>query len=87
MRESPFEHNHNVTLVAVSRRGKRIESSPRDVTLQAGDTLLLEMGSNKAQPQEFSKDLQFFDSVEVPNIGMGTLVSTAIMITMPMMLL
>ncbi|MBR3856404.1 MAG: anion permease, partial [Bacteroidaceae bacterium] len=48
----------------------------------AGDTLLLEMGSNKTQPQELSKDLQFFDSVEVPNIGMGTLVSTAIMITM-----
>ena len=82
MRKSQFEHNHDVTLVAVSRRGKRIESSPRDVTLQAGDTLLLEMGSNKTQPQEFSKDLQFFDSVEVPNIGMGTLVSTAIMITM-----
>jgi di/tricarboxylate transporter len=82
MRKSQFEHKHNVTLVAVSRRGKRIESSPRDVTLQAGDTLLLEMGSNKTQPMEFSKDLQFFDSVEVPNIGMGTLVSTAIMITM-----
>ena len=82
MRESQFEHNHNVTLVAVSRRGKRIESSPREVILEAGDTLLLEMGSRKTQPQEFSDDLQFFDSMEVPNIGMGTLVSTAIMITM-----
>ena len=82
MRENQFEHNHDVTLVAVSRRGKRIESSPRDVILQAGDTLLLEMGSSKTQPQEFSGDLQFFDSAEVPNIGTGTLVSTAIMITM-----
>ena len=82
MRESQFEHNHNVTLVAVSRRGRRIESSPREVTLEAGDTLLLELGNSKMKPQEFSGDLQFFDSVEVPNIGMGTLVSTAIMITM-----
>ena len=82
MRENQFEHNHDVTLVAVSRRGKRIESSPRDVILQAGDTLLLEMGSSKTQPQKFSDDLQFFDSAEVPNIGTGTLVSTAIMITM-----
>lgn len=82
MRESHFEAIHNVTLVAVSRRGKRIESSPRDVVLEAGDTLLLEMGSSRTKVQEFSDDLQFFDSSEVPNIGTGTFVSTAIMIAM-----
>ena len=82
MRESHFESIHNITLVAVSRRGKRIESSPRDVVLEAGDTLLLEMGSSRTKVQEFSDDLQFFDSSEVPNIGTGTFVSTAIMIAM-----
>ncbi len=82
MRESHFESIHNVTLVAVSRRGKRIESSPRDVVLEAGDTLLLEMGSSRTKVQEFSDDLQFFDSSEIPNIGTGTFVSTAIMIAM-----
>ena len=82
MKENQFEHKHNLTLVAVSRRGKRINSSPRDVILEAGDTLLLQMGSNKEQTDEFSKDLQFFDSTEVPNIGKGTIISSAIMIAM-----
>jgi len=82
MRENQFEHKHKLTLVAVSRRGKRINSSPREVVLQAGDTLLLQMSSDKEQLQDFSKDLQFFDSTEVPNIGKGTLISSAIMIAM-----
>lgn len=33
-----FERDNNVTLVAVARRGKRIEQAPREVVLQAGDT-------------------------------------------------
>ena len=33
---SSFEKDNNLTLVAVARRGKRIEESPRDVVLQAG---------------------------------------------------
>ena len=37
-----FEQEHKAMLVAVCRRGERIEESPRSVVLQAGDTLLLE---------------------------------------------
>ena len=40
--ENSFERDNNMTLVAVARRGKRIEESPRDVVLQSGDTLLWE---------------------------------------------
>ena len=86
MSHNQFEHDHNVTLVAVSRQGKRIEESPRNVVLQAGDTLLIEMGSGKNNKQAdiaaMSSDLHFFDSVEVPNIGRSTFISTAIMIAM-----
>ena len=82
MRENHFEHKHNLTLVAVSRRGNRIEEPPRDVVLQAGDTLLLEMANVKTSMRDLSSDLHFFDSAEVPNIGSGTLVSTVIMVAM-----
>ena len=80
---SSFEKDNNMTLVAVARRGKRINESPREVVLQAGDTLLFEcpprMNINTVQ---LKSQLQFFDSVEVPNIGRKTLISTAIMIAM-----
>ena len=35
------EQDSGMTLVAVSRRGERICKAPREVVLQAGDTLLL----------------------------------------------
>ena len=80
---SSFEKDHNVVLAAVSRSGERINKAPRNVVLQAGDTLLL------VCPRHFNVDtpslkrvLRFFDSDDVPNIGYGTLISTAIMIAM-----
>lgn len=78
-----FIQKHNVTIVAVSRHGHRIEGPACDIVLQAGDTLLLEF------PPRFDMDavendpnLHFFDSEDVPNIGRGTQVSTIIMIAM-----
>jgi len=78
-----FEKDHGVTLVAVSRRGSRIEESPREVKLEAGDTLLLEgVKEFNADTKAMSRDLHFFDSEDIPNIGWGTFVSSAIMIGM-----
>ena len=78
-----FEKEHQVTLVAVSRRGSRIEESPRDVVLKAGDTLLLEsLNDLKTDTQAMSRDLHFFESNEIPNIGLGTVFSSLIMIAM-----
>jgi di/tricarboxylate transporter len=78
-----FEKEHKVTLVAVSRRGCRIEESPREVKLRAGDTLLLEsLNELKTDTQSMSADLHFFESEEIPNIGWGTLFSSLIMIAM-----
>lgn len=78
-----FEKEHKVTLVAVSRRGQRIEESPREVKLQAGDTLLLESVKEfKSDTQAMSRDLHFFESEEIPNIGLGTFISSTVMIAM-----
>ena len=78
-----FEREHGVTLVAVSRRGSRIEESPRQVVLKAGDTLLLEsVHELKADTKAMSRDLQFFESEDIPNIGAGTVISSMIMTAM-----
>ena len=80
---STFEKDNNMILVAVARCGKRIEMSPREVKLQAGDTLLFECPPRvNIHTGNLSSQLQFFDSDQVPNIGKKTAVSTAIMITM-----
>lgn len=80
---STFEKDNNVMLAAVARRGERLNVAPREVELQAGDTLLLvcpkQINVNTAA---LKHDLQFFDSEDVPNIGSGTLISSAIMIAM-----
>ena len=80
---SSFEKDNNVILAAVARRGERIKEAPRNVVLQAGDTLLLVCPKNfNVDTSSMRNALHFFDSDEVPNIGRGTLVSTAIMIAM-----
>ena len=80
---STFEKDNNVVLAAVARRGERINKAPRDVELQAGDTLLLVCPKNiNINTSSLKSTLHFFDSEDVPNIGRGTLVSTAIMIAM-----
>jgi di/tricarboxylate transporter len=81
--DTTFEKDNNLMVAAVARRGKRINEAPRKVILEAGDTLLLIYPSHyKIDTTSLKNDLQFFDSDDVPNIGYGTLVSTAIMLAM-----
>jgi di/tricarboxylate transporter len=80
---SSFERDNNVMLAAVARRGERINEAPRNVVLQAGDTLLLVCPKQiNFNTRTLTNDLHFFDSDEVPNIGYGTIISTTIMIAM-----
>ena len=80
---SSFEKDNNVMLAAVARRGERINEAPRNVVLQAGDTLLLVCPKHiNVNMSSLEDDLCFFDSDAVPNVGYGTIVSTAIMIAM-----
>ena len=81
--DSDFEKKNNLTLVAVARRGERINESPRSVILQAGDTLLLECPPKMTMNQHaLESQLQFIDNTNLPNIGKKTLISTVIMILM-----
>ena len=81
--ESKLERQHNLTLVAVARRGERIRQSPREVVLEAGDTLLLASPSRMhLHTDSLSSMLHFFDSSDTVNIGWGTLVSSIIMVLM-----
>jgi len=80
---SSFEHDNNMTLVAVARSGERINQSPREVVLQAGDTLLLECSPKDSHHTErLDSQVRFFDSPQVPNISSKTFVSSIIMIAM-----
>ena len=80
---SKLERDNNLTLVAVARSGQRIKEPPRQVVLQAGDTLLLECPPRmNVNTDNLSSQLHFFDSEQVVNIGPKTLVSSAIMMVM-----
>ena len=80
---STFEKDNNMTLVAVARRGERVEQSPHEVVLQAGDTLLFECPPRlNINTGQLTSQLHFFDSPQVPNIGRSTLISTVIMVAM-----
>ena len=80
---SSFEKDNHLTLVAVARKGKRINETPRQVVLQAGDTLLLECPPRmNVNTNHLSSQLHFFDSDQVPNIGYKTLISAVIMVAM-----
>ena len=80
---STFEKDNNLSLVAVARRGIRINETPRQVVLQAGDTLLLDCPPRlNVNTDRLSSQLHFFDSDQVVNIGPKTFVSALIMIAM-----
>lgn len=78
--DTRFEEDHDVVLVAIARQGKRLEASPREITLQAGDTLLLE-GKNLRE-DDFKGDVRFFDSEDIQQVDHKTLVSSGIMLAM-----
>lgn len=81
--KTSFEKDNGVVLVAVARSGNRIDQSPREVVLQAGDTLLLDCPPKlKIDESSLTTQLHFFDSDQVPNIGKKTLISTTIMMAM-----
>ena len=80
---SRLEKDYNLILVAVARRGNRIEASPREVKLRAGDTLLFECPRDmKVYAERLSSQLQFSESKEVYETGPQTLVSTLILTAM-----
>jgi di/tricarboxylate transporter len=84
MTESDFEQRNDVVLVAVARQGRRVEGQPREIRLQAGDSLLLECPpkNDEKLEQDNRRSLKFFDSHFVPQIGPKTITSAIILILM-----
>ena len=84
MTESDFEKENDVVLVAVARSGKRVEGQPREIQLQAGDTLLLECppGNDRQLEQDNRRRITFFDSHFVPQTGPRTLVASIVLVMM-----
>lgn len=84
MTESDFEQRNNVALVAVARQGKRVEGQPREIRLQAGDTLLLECPAKADEQLERDnrRSLTFFDSHFVPQLGPRTITAAIVLIVM-----
>ncbi len=84
MTKCDFEQRNNVALVAVARQGKRVEGQPREIRLQAGDTLLLECPAKDDGQLERDnhRSLTFFDSHFVPQLGPRTVTAAIILIVM-----
>lgn len=84
MTESDFEQRNNVALVAVARQGKRVEGQPREIRLQAGDTLLLECPPKDDEQLERDnhRSLTFFDSHFVPHLGSRTITAAIVLVVM-----
>ena len=81
---SDFEQRNDVVLVAVARQGNRVEGLPREIKLQAGDTLLLECPPKDDDKLEHGnrRTLTFFDSHFVPQLGIRTVISSIILLFM-----
>ena len=84
MTDNDFEQKNDVALVAVARQGKRVKGQPREIRLQAGDTLLLECSPKDEEKLEQNnrRSLTFFDSHFVPQLGKRTIYSAIILIFM-----
>ncbi len=81
--DTTLERDNNVILVAVARRGKRIEALPREVELQAGDTLLFECPrKTNTYVESLAPMLQFSDFQEVVKTGPNAIVSSLILTAM-----
>ena len=84
MTENGFERANDMVLVAVARQGKRVDGQPREIRLQAGDSLLLECPPKSDDQLERinRRNLQFFDSHFVPQIGRRTVTAAVILVLM-----
>ena len=84
MTQCDFEQRNNVALIAVARQGRRVEGQPREILLQAGDTLLLECPPKDEEQLERNnrRSLTFFDSHFVPQLGPKTVTSAVILVLM-----
>ncbi|MBB3168354.1 SLC13 family permease [Simiduia aestuariiviva] len=56
VRESAFRTNYNAIVLAVAKKGKKATGKIGDITLEMGDTLLLESGDDFVKQYQYRKD-------------------------------
>ena len=82
MCDTTFEEDNNLVLVAIAREGGVMKGSPREVEINAGDTLLLEC-SHHFRVDSYSKyNLLEMDDTSFYKPDMRTLYSSLIMVAM-----
>ena len=79
--QTTIEKDNSFVLLAVSRDGQAIDESPRGIVLQAGDRLLIEV-TRKTDISALEPMMHFYDSSDIPAVGVKPLVSSAIMVAM-----
>lgn len=62
--ESQFRSRYNAAVIAISRHGQRLHDKPGDVVLQAGDTLLVETGSDFMRRHGGAPDFMMVNRVD-----------------------
>ena len=82
MCDQTFEKDNNVVLVAIARDGEVVQGSPREVTLKAGDSLLLECPAGFNISRELQNDMMEIENDNLYKPGKKTLYSSLIMIAM-----
>lgn len=82
MCESSFEDDNQAVLVAIARHGEVVKGSPREVTLKAGDTLLLECPTQFNLKKALDSDLHEIENETFCKPDRRTLYSSLILIAM-----
>ncbi|MDO4755439.1 MAG: SLC13 family permease [Parabacteroides sp.] len=77
-----FEDDHNLVLVAIARHGEVVQGSPREIVLEAGDTLLLECPARMNFSKILERDLFEVESESLYKPGRQTFYSSLILIAM-----
>lgn len=82
--DTDFEDKHNVSLIALSRRGERLDLLPRNIQLTAGDTLLFEGEKISISPNNI--DFIVHDAPIIENVnkhGILSLLALAAVVLFP----
>ena len=64
IRESRFRNRYGAVVIAIARAGRRVEGKLGDVTLQAGDTLLLEARPSFAERMRHVRDFYLVSRID-----------------------
>ncbi|MEX0894660.1 MAG: SLC13 family permease [Balneolaceae bacterium] len=67
IREGQFRNRYNAVILAVSRRGERINEKIGDIRLQTGDVLLLEAPANFVEKYRLSNDFYLVSTLSENN--------------------